>query len=289
MRAFTFTLVAMLVAAGSRLQSPVGASTHLVGVDQLPDLLSRGSAYVLQFEQQFSVGLSDEHYVQAVKSPRPRKRTLDSEMLYVWLAGDEAWLATRNVLKVDGKAVKGSQQRLDRLLDSGAPIDVAHLRRLRDESARFNIGTLHRNFNDPLFPLRFLEPDAQPRFSFSEAGDESLDHVATHKVRFEERTHPTIIQDRGADLLSSGLMWIADDGAVWRTQLDVESHGRGGPAFGSIVVQYRRDARVAMLVPIQMNETYAAGFEEIECEATYSNFRHFETSARIIQEEGGVR
>jgi hypothetical protein len=49
-----------------------------------------------------------------------------------------------------------------------------------------------------------------------------------------------------------------------------------------------RDAKLKMWVPARMRETYVdrAGTrneERIECTATYSNFRRFETSARIVQ------
>ena len=288
-----------------RLTTRAGARrmTALLLVVSLPAdvllvLLPRASAYVLQFENRFSVVISDEHYEQVARSAVSTHRTIDSEMLYIWIANDRAWLSVRNVVKVDGRPVAGSEQRLDRLLDSGAPVGIGHLRRLRDESARFNIGSIHRNFNDPLLPLRFLEPDGQARFSFSAVGDESIDHVVTHKVKFDERTRPTIIQDNGVDRPSNGVMWIADNGAVWRTELDVASDSRlttpSGSRVerlkGSIVVQYRQDAHLAMLVPTRMHETYRAmefpwsvgRDEDIKCEATYSNFRRFETSVRIV-------
>ena len=138
----------------------------------LAELLSRAGGYVVDLEHRFATVISDERYEQhtvggyqrvgARSLPAPaRDREIESEMLFVWLERIRAWLAVRNVLTVDGQAVDGRERRLDRLLTGGGPIGLSHLRQWRDESTRFNIGSIHRNFNDPLTPLRFLEPQSQ--------------------------------------------------------------------------------------------------------------------------------
>jgi len=297
---------------GRRLVATAIACVPLVGSapmsaappEELSALLERADRYVLNYENRFAIIISDEHSVQVVRSgglyslgnDSPSiSRTLDSEMLHLWIPEQHAWLSTRNVLKVDGQLAIGSRHRLEQLLASGAPVDVASLRRLRAESTRFNLGSIRQDFDDQMLPLHFLERGQQARFSFTAAADESIDHVVTHKVKFDERTRPTIIQERGVDRPSRGLLWIADDGAVWRTQLDGESAGTGGSGIerldSSVTVQYRQDARLATLVPVRMRATYQAvsvggdfirSGERIECEATYSNFRRFETPARIV-------
>jgi hypothetical protein len=267
-----------------------------------PDLavvLERAGQYVLGFEERFALVIGDERYDQhkiggamrlgngSTIAP-PQDRTIESEMLFLWLSGERAWLAVRNVLTVDGGAVDGSQQRLDRLLASTAPIGLARLRQLRNESARFNIGTIRRNFNDPMSPLRFLEPESRRRFGFALAGEETVNGVVTSKVTFNEEARPTFIQNSP----SHGMIWIAADGAIVRTRLEVGN--RQQRLTASIVVDYRRDQKLDMMVPVTMREIYtalAAGgatgalgpvSERIECDAKYSNYRRFETAGRIV-------
>jgi len=53
-------------------------------------------------------------------------------------------------------------------------------------------------------------------------------------------------------------------------------------------VTYQRDRKLDMWVPARMRETYletaaSTVVERVSCEATYSNFRRFETSGRIVE------
>jgi hypothetical protein len=50
----------------------------------------------------------------------------------------EKWLTVRNVLAVDGVTVPDSRDRLTAALADSNPDRLPRLRRLRDESARFN-------------------------------------------------------------------------------------------------------------------------------------------------------
>jgi len=259
-------------------------------VAQTPTLaavLAEAGAYATAYEERFSVLVGDEQYDQRAFSrfagSRPRIRKITSEMMFLWLANEKAWLSVRNVLTVDGRVIKNSQERLDRLLKADAPVGVARLRKMRDEGARFNIGSIHRNFNDPMFPLRFVEPENQRRFRFTLAGEEEANGAVSSKILFEEQAHPTFIQDGRIDVASRGIVWVRADGAIVRTRLEVIDRVSGINAL--IVVNYRRDARLEILVPGDMRELYRVtqgGSERVECEATYSNFRRFETSARIV-------
>jgi hypothetical protein len=52
-----------------------------------------------------------------------------------------------------------------------------------------------------------------------------------------------------------------------------------------ITVNYGRNSKLDMMVPMTMHESYSGlkGIPEwVECEATYTNFRRFETSGRIV-------
>jgi hypothetical protein len=76
----------------------------------LGDLLVQVGKYVRGFQQDFGTVLSDERYLQkevytariAGKNRVSRaERTMQSEMLFLWLPAEREWLAVRNVLSVD--------------------------------------------------------------------------------------------------------------------------------------------------------------------------------------------
>ncbi len=270
----------------------------------LAQILARAGEYVRRFQLEFAAIVSDEDYRQNVTSrqystPPPaslrdverllstsRQRRTRSEMLFLWMPDETAWLTVRNVLTVDGRPVPDGQNRLNDALGDTSVGRRTRLRRLLNESARFNLGSIHRNLNFPTLALLFLDPALQSRFAFSSAGRERINGVETEKMKFDERSRPTFIQDDGTDLVSRGVMWVADaDGAVARTRLELRVPLR--ETVASVDVDYRRDARLDMWVPSRMHETYVQNrasvrVESIDSVATYSNFRRFETSGRII-------
>ncbi len=261
----------------------------------LSDILARAGLYVRRFEQDFAVVISDEVYKQTefdtgVRTLPARTRTMKSEMLFMWIADDQRWLSIRNVVAVDGRAVPGSSARLERTLKDPLPDLASRLHVIAEESARFNIGTIHRNFNNPTLALQFLDPSYQTRFTFTLDEHEraqTIDGVAAWKVTFAELQHPTVIVDDDGhrDVVSSGAIWFrVSDGNALRTNLTLTQPY--APQV-SIVVNYRHDGRLDMWVPARMVEHYRTVFNQIdsqmiECVATYSNYRRFQTSARII-------
>jgi hypothetical protein len=163
---------------------------------------------------------------------------------------------------------------------------VSRIRRLRDENARFNIGGIHHNFSDPALALQFVDPSVQPRFNFTRRGRQIINGLVTWPIAFSERAAPTMITVDGRNALSTGMIWVTSSGIVIRTRLelaDPASHFRLGMG-----VSYGRDAKLGAWVPVRMEEAYSqsrnggAVNEEIACSATYSNYRRFETSARIV-------
>jgi hypothetical protein len=246
----------------------------------LPDILDRAAGYVQRFEHDFALLISDETYVQDDRRTS-RSREMRSEMLFMRVSGEQTWLAVRNVLSVtDGhktRRIRDSDARLERVLkDPG----LRQVRRLADEGARFNLGRIQRNVNDPTLVLRFMGTTFQPRFAFRLGGQELVNGVAAWKLTFVERHRPTLIAS-DEDVPSTGAVWVSTaHGAVLRTQLAISP-----PRLtASITVDYGEDAKLAMWVPSRMEEIYTRGGlnESITCVARYSNFRRFETSGRLV-------
>jgi hypothetical protein len=266
----------------------------------LDQLLERVAQYVTRFQDDFAIVISDEQYDQSVvvreESGRTRsreQRQIRSETVFAWLLEQQSWLTARKVLSVDGALVPDSKERIDAALGENTEDRNARLRRLRDEGARFDIGRIYRNFNDPTFVLQFLAPAFQSRFVFTMVGIEK----DSWRVAFSERALPAVIQTPTANLLANGTVWISRaDTTIVRTQLVVRDPVANTTA--EISVDYRFDPRLGIAVPVRMAEIYNATIrnvapagslqmfltwrEHIECLATYSNYRRFETSGRLV-------
>jgi hypothetical protein len=214
-----------------------------------------------------------------------------SEMSFVFLSDDEAWLSVRSVRRVDKDAVPDSKARLDAALADQTPQRGSQLRRLRDEGARFNIGRMSRNFSDPMLGLQIADPSFQPRFTFAYGDVARVRGSPRVRVTFVEHTHPSIIR-RGADnadLLARGELWISPaDGVVHQTRLVIEDSKYDAHVI--ITVVFAREMKLDRWLPVRMDEEYVqqgvtasgAFVERIECVATYGNYRRFETSARVL-------
>ena len=272
-------VAALLLSVGARAASDPA----------LPELLGRAGQYVVQFEQDFALLVSDEDYNQRVTGdsvPGARVRRTHAEMLFMWLPEQWSWLTVRNVLSVDSHPVADSQDRLNRALAASGPNRVPQIRALRELGARFNLGTIYRTINDPTLALLFLDPKYQSRFRFTLKDRERVNGVDTWKVTFDEDKQPTVIQDNSTNLFSYGAMWLrTSDGAVVRTELAVSLPFKD--TIATVNVDYGWNPRLAMWVPARMDEGYTQQIsrhvaEHIECVAEYSNFRRFETSSRLI-------
>jgi len=270
----------------------------------LDELLARAGTYVQQFEHDFDLVIGEEDYRQAesfdsdrtvdpndLLAERPYRvaRRLDvrAEMLFLWLAQDRSWIAVRNPLKVGGQPVADSKDRLERVLKDDSAGQLMRLRQVARESLRYNLG-LYRDNSNPALALQFLDPEFQPRFVFTVAGRERANGVDAVRLTFTERQFPTVMQSDGEDLFSTGSLWIAtDDAVVVRTLLTWQvpaGRGRAG-SNGSVLVDYRRDPKLAMWVPVKMEEQLrqvGGRNDALHCTATYSRFRRFDTSVRVV-------
>jgi hypothetical protein len=263
-------------------------------------VLDKATAYVRQFESAFAVVICDETYTQREQidegalSPTPIVRTLRSELLFLWVVEAHHWLSVRNVLSVDGKRVADADARLERALKEPLPARESRLNVLASASARFNIGGVYRDFNNPTLALQFLDPTYRSRFMFT--NDDRRGRSGVRVVRFEEIVRPTVIQDRGADRIATGVLSIrGDSGVVVQTMLSVV--GSKTTPDAAVTVDYQHDPKLLMWVPSHMHERYRTvslaenmgrtfnsltRFTTITGAATYSNYRRFETSGRVI-------
>ena len=184
------------------------------------------------------------------------------------------------MIDVDGNPVKDRDRRLARLFLERPSGKI--LKQALQESARYNIGTIRRNFNVPMVTLQFLDQDLAARFRFEDGGTDRVGERPAQLVRFQEIAHPSIILVDESDAFARGRHWIdPENGRVLKTELVV------GDSNGEIRIStwYRPDERLGIWVPAKMTERYDYPkrlYDFIQCEASYSNFRRFETGGRLV-------
>jgi hypothetical protein len=278
-----------LLVAGS-MALAIASATALVRAQTpspvtLNDLLARAGAYVTDFDAGFSHVVAEEHYEQRTSvnvlrgahgGEQPAVRTLVSDFLLVKLPDQNVWLPFRDVFEVDGKPVRGRQDRLTKLFLQPAATAVQQAEQIVAESARYNIGVT-RNINIPVLALTVLGQRYQPRFEFSHLKEDRKAGSGVWSIEYIERARPTLIRGAGGiDLITQGRLWIeASTGRVVKTELvNSERNMRA-----TITTTYRFDSAFNLNVPVEMHEEYlllSSGVSApVTGTATYSNFRRF--------------
>lgn len=253
----------------------------------LETVMERAGAYVTAYHEKLTAIVSEERYVQRASRGAfeigQTKRELRSDFIIVrGFARDAPWLALRDVLEVDGKAVDGERGRIEALLGGPEMSISERVRALGAQQSKYNLGEVYRTINVPTLPLEYLLPERQRRFRFKRTGTAVVDGRNVWTISYEERDRPTLIRTPdGKDVVSRGLVWIDPmSGEVVRTELRL-GENRRGRVRSTITVHYGRIDKFDLLLPVAMHERYLTGSTQIEADATYSNFRRYETQSRI--------
>ena len=256
----------------------VGAQTF-----RLSDVVSRLDGYLQGYEDRLANVVAEEAYRQRVEQgPTTGRltttRMLRSDFALTLTSERNRWVGYRDTFEVDGVPVRDREERLEQLLRSGA---VRQAARIAELNARFNLGEelLARNINIPTFALEMMNPRIRDRFSVRRMGTDVLDGRPRWFIEFRERERPTIVRTPERRDQASRVVALVDieTGEVLQTVLTWER------VKGSIEVSYGYVPGIPVRVPIHMVERYVTRSGEIVAgEATYTNFRQFETSARII-------
>lgn len=260
-------------------------------------LLGRAAWYVEAFNESFSNVVAEENYVQdsstflpsfmpvagrggrvTIPMPSPaRHRQLKSDFLLVKVPGFYDYLAFRDVFEVDAVPVRDREQRLARLFLSPSDDAVQQAERIREEGARYNLGSMKRTVNNPVLALVILEGTTQQRFQFTLGKPDATAGADVWVVEFREQSRPTIIVGRpGFDLFAHGRLWIeAPTGRVVKTELLLDQ-----PSLRArVTTTFRFDERFGIAVPAEMHEDYTLeGGGRVSADATYERFRHFDVT-----------
>jgi len=208
-----------------------------------------------------------------------------SEFMLVRGGGEEGmWLAFRDVLDVNGHATESQRGRLEQWLTQASGTFRERARALALEQARYNLGDIVRTINVPTLPLEFLLAERQARFRFKAAGEATMNGVKVLIISFEERERPTLIRTpTGDNVPARGAFWIDPvTGRVFSSELRTGEKERNR-LRATIRVTYEVEPKLSMLVPVLMAETYQSSTIQIAATARYSNYRRFETKARLVR------
>ncbi len=255
----------------------------------LKDVMRRAGEYVDSYGDRASIVVCTETYEQHAEASTgsPQARTLTSDFALVFADAIHGWLGFRDVLDVDGHAVGDRENRLAHVL-MGAEGRFDEARRLSDESARFNLGNVQRNFNVPTSALFFFVSFNHDRFKFAAR---RVADDGTWEIGFRETGRPTLIRTPDGDPVSTaGTIWVRpDDGVIVRTVLEVDARMRRidppQRGKGRIDVRYQLVDTLGMWLPVTMDEkfeaTRAPSWDSVTGHAEYSHYRTFQTSVRI--------
>jgi len=241
---------------------------------------------VVRFERDLSGIVVEEHYAQdstrlggglvargpgTIPSTREH-RDLKSDVLLVRPEGTDRYIQFRDVFEVDGKPVRDRDDRLAMLFLHPAPSTSEQLQEIREDSARYNLGNIARDFNVPVLALMFLQPENQPRFAFTlKSGPAGR----LWEIEYREVQPNTVIRTSAdRDLPARGRFRIEpDSGRVWLSELVLEDDA----VHADVTVSYVLDTKLGFLAPVEMRESVGTrnGTLEIKGRATYSRFRRF--------------
>jgi hypothetical protein len=252
-----------------------------------PDVSTRGLVatarrYVADYEKTFAFIVADEWYQQVQRDRDGRmiqERVLKSEVFLTFLPADGEWIAVRDVLEVDGRPVTSRDRLRDLLAKGGQFRGVA--RQVIDQNARYNIGSVSRNFNEPTLPLLLFESRRAASVEFDRKHVSRDGPLTLATLSFSERDSGTIVGGPNGPAPAKGTFVIdAATGTVRATTFEIKH----ADIRASLKTQYERDSKLDMWLPATFSERYERtrdAREVIECEAKYSNYRRFETAWKI--------
>jgi hypothetical protein len=242
----------------------------------------RIAAYVGAYERAFSSLLADEVCLQEVirRGRAVARRETRGEFFAVFLDRDLVWMTVHDVLSLDGAPV-GERTGLAPLLARRSVESVG--RDLAEANARYNIGSVSRNFNEPTLPLQLLASRRARDVRFSSPRRlRGPDGVALVSIEFRLRDDASFVRSRTGRRVRVAGSVVAEhaSGRIHRTMLTIAD----GQVDATLETTYVAEDRLGLWVPSVFAETYRAGrLEEITTvRSAFVNYRRFETSGRVV-------
>lgn len=250
-------------------------------------VLERLDGYLGKYEDELGALIADEDFLQDEPllpgNSRPNQRRLESEVAFLRLPGDGDWIGFRRVKRINRKPVDDRHATLMALLSVSSSDNIAQAKLLVAQSSEHNLGN-PRTINMPGLPLELIHRRHRPRFDVALEGRDRVRGRDLVKLLFTERAKPSIVFFGGQFALLSRLRaWVdPQTGELYRAHVLFASEARFRN-LPRLEVEFARDPGLRLLVPTRMDEVFllpAGGHGTGR--ATYSNFRRFQTSARMV-------
>jgi hypothetical protein len=276
------------------LLAAVGAITTAQTVDtSVNGVLAAADAYLLRYQKQLTFLLADEQTTQEAinwRGETSARRRTSGDLFVAFVPADREWVAVHDIAHVDGQPTEGHED-VRRLLERDTVAGVA--RQLVERNARFNIGAVRRNFNEPTLGLLVLEPRRRSHFKFERTRVDRSGDTTVVTLAFRETERPTLIQSEGRAVYSTGEVSIeAGTGRIRRTFVELKIQGivnaRSTATTHSTSAQlttvYERDPKLDLWLPATFTERYeqearnprrATIRDIVKCVSIYTNWRRF--------------
>lgn len=246
-------------------------------------VIEKAVTYLKEYKEALQFVLSDEVTVQDVLNylgKRSAHRETSGEFFLTYLPTEGGWVSVRDIALVDGIPVE-NRDNLRELLTKATFARIG--RQLADRNARYNIGTVSRNVNDPMLALVILDDKHRNRFKFERRRVEPTATGPLVTVTFSERDKPTLV--RGADgshIFAKGELLIdAATGRLMRTLITLKDDN----TTATLTTVFTEHEKLGLWLPSTLTERYehrVGGREEtVLANSTYTNYRRFDVRVTI--------
>ena len=258
---------------------------------QTPDVdavLDKAAEYVAAYKRDFVGVVADETYRQDVRGAPTgasyrgfpidapaQTRDLKSDVLLVRAPDGDRWVQFRDVFEVDGKPVRDRSDRLTKLFLQPSRSVEKQIQDIATESARYNIGSVNRTINLPVFALTVLEDHNRPWFIFTGSRKKDSPAGPLWEVAYREERGGTLIRTNGNESMPVRGHFSVE--AATGRVLFSELHAENAELKAQIDVAYAMEPSLGMLAPREMREKYSLkDGSAIVGKATYGRFRRFQ-------------
>ena len=246
-------------------------------------VIDKAVVYLKAYKETLQFVLADESTLQDVFNRLGRQtahRETSGEFFLTYLRAEGGWVGVRDIAVVDGVPVE-KRDNLRELLTLASFARIG--RQLVDRNARYNIGRVSRNMNDPMLALVILDDKHRDRFKFERRRVEPTPAGPLVTVTFTERDEPTLV--RGADgsrIYAKGELLIdAATGRLVRTVITLKDKA----TTGTLTTVFTEHEKLGLWLPSSMDERYDHEMDRVKeavvVKSTYTNYRRFNVNVVI--------
>ena len=264
---------AILAQAPARQDSPPDTSARAV--------IEKAVQYLKEYKEALQYVLADESAMQDFFKfgRKAGHRETSGEYVLTDLAIEQRWVGVRDIAVVDGVPVQ-NRENLRELLTKSSFAAIG--RQLADQNARYNIGSVSRNMNDPMLTLLVLDDKHRQRFKFERRRVEPTPSGPLVTISFTERDGAFVKGADGTNIYSTGQLVIdAVTGRLVRTVIVLKDKA----TTGTLTTVFSENPKLGLWLPTTMDERYDHEMHNVKelvlVKSMYTNYRRFNVNVVI--------